>query len=97
LHLRGRKWLKAGKRLRNEELHNLYATSVIKLRAVRRGGGACGRHKGVETTYKLEGKRPLGRPRRRWGTISEWILEKQGGKLWNGFIWLRIVTSGGIL
>jgi hypothetical protein len=29
--------------------------------------------------------------------ILEWILEKQGGKLWNGFIRLRIETSGGLL
>jgi hypothetical protein len=26
--------------------------------------------------------------------ILEWILEKCGGKLWLGFIWLRIGTSG---
>jgi hypothetical protein len=26
-------------------------------------------------------------------TILEWILGKQGGKLWTGFIWLRIGTS----
>jgi hypothetical protein len=25
------------------------------------------------------------------------ILGKYGGKLWNGFIWLRIGTSGGLL
>jgi hypothetical protein len=24
---------------------------------------------------KPEGKRPLGRPRRRWGTITKWTLE----------------------
>jgi hypothetical protein len=29
--------------------------------------------------------------------IFEWILEKQGGKVWTGFIWLRIGTSGGLL
>jgi hypothetical protein len=28
---------------------------------------------------------------------SELILEKQGGELWTGFIWLKIGTSGGIL
>jgi hypothetical protein len=36
---------------------------------------------------KLEGKRPLGRPRRRWVDRVEWI----------GLIWLRIGTSGGLL
>jgi hypothetical protein len=29
--------------------------------------------------------------------ILEWILEKQCGKLWTGFIWLRIRSSGELL
>jgi hypothetical protein len=29
--------------------------------------------------------------------ISEWILGKQGGKVWIGCIWLRIGTSDGLL
>jgi hypothetical protein len=29
--------------------------------------------------------------------ILEYILEKQGRKLWNGLISLRIGTSGGVL
>jgi hypothetical protein len=29
--------------------------------------------------------------------ILKCILEKQGGKLWAGFIWLRTETSGGLL
>jgi hypothetical protein len=44
-----------------------------------------------------EGKRPFGSPRRRWKTILEWNLGENGGKVWTGFIWLRIETSGGIL
>jgi len=32
---------------------------------------------------------------KRNGKISEWILEKQGGELWTGFIWLRIETNDG--
>jgi hypothetical protein len=28
--------------------------------------------------------------------IVEWILGKQGGKVWTGFVWLRIGTSGGL-
>jgi hypothetical protein len=39
----------------------------------------------------------LGRPRHGWRIMLEWILEKQGGKVWAGFIWLKIVTSGGLL
>jgi hypothetical protein len=27
--------------------------------------------------------------------ILEWILEIQDGKLWKGFIWLKIGSSGG--
>jgi hypothetical protein len=30
-------------------------------------------------------------------TILKWILDIEGGLLWNGFIWLRIGTSGGLL
>jgi hypothetical protein len=29
--------------------------------------------------------------------ILEWFLEKQVGKVWTGFIWLRTETSGGVL
>jgi hypothetical protein len=29
--------------------------------------------------------------------ILEWILGKQGGKVWTGLIWLRLGTSGGPL
>jgi hypothetical protein len=29
--------------------------------------------------------------------ILEWILGKQGGKVWIGFMWLSIETSGGLL
>jgi len=28
--------------------------------------------------------------------ILEWILGKQGWKVWTGFIWLRMGTSGGL-
>jgi hypothetical protein len=30
-------------------------------------------------------------------TILEWLLEKQGGKVWSGFIWLMIWASRGLL
>jgi hypothetical protein len=29
--------------------------------------------------------------------ILQYILEKQDGEAWTGFIWLRIVSSGGLL
>jgi hypothetical protein len=48
---------------------------------------------------KPEGRRPLGRPRRRWennikiGPARGWI----GGGAWTGSIWLRIGTGGELL
>jgi hypothetical protein len=45
---------------------------------------------------KPEGKRPLGRPTRRWVDNIKMDL-RYGGVIWTGLIWLRIGTSGGIL
>jgi len=28
--------------------------------------------------------------------ILEYILRKEGGKVWNGYLWIRIGTSGGL-
>jgi len=42
---------------------------------------------------KLEGKRPLGRLYVYGWAVLERILEKQGGKIWTGFIWLRTETG----
>jgi hypothetical protein len=30
-------------------------------------------------------------------TILKWIIRKQGGKVWTGFVWLRTGTSDGLL
>jgi hypothetical protein len=46
---------------------------------------------------KPEGKRPLERRRCRWGIILKWILGKYRGKVWAGFIWFKIGTTGGLL
>ena len=46
---------------------------------------------------KLEGKRPLGRPRCRWGIILRWIFRKWDVGVWTGSSWLRIGTGGGHL
>jgi hypothetical protein len=29
--------------------------------------------------------------------LEEWILYKWDGRVWSGFVWLRIETSGGFL
>jgi hypothetical protein len=46
---------------------------------------------------KLEGKRPLGRPRRRWEDNIIMDLREMYGVVWNRLIWLRMGTSGGLL
>jgi hypothetical protein len=45
---------------------------------------------------KAEGKRPLGRPRRRWEDNIKMDLQEVGWGTWNGLIWLRVGTGGGI-
>ena len=46
---------------------------------------------------KPEGKRPLGRPRRRWEDNIKWIFRKLEGVVGTGWSWLRIGTDGGHL
>ena len=47
---------------------------------------------------KPEGKRPLGRPRRRWEDNIKMDLQKVGGGVARtGWSWLRIGTVGGHL
>jgi hypothetical protein len=62
------------RRLHNEELNNLYLSpNIVRVNKSRRMGWArhvarMGEGRGVYKVLvgKLEGKRPLGRPRRRW-------------------------------
>ena len=62
------------RKLRNEELHDMYSSPniirVIKSRIMRRMGHAAlvGERRGtyVDFMVKSEGMRPLGRPRHRW-------------------------------
>jgi hypothetical protein len=46
---------------------------------------------------KPEGKRLLGRSRRRWVDKLGWILEKWDGVMWAGLVWQRIGTGGELL
>jgi hypothetical protein len=46
---------------------------------------------------KPEGKRPLGRPRRRGGIILGWIFRKWDVGVWTGLGWLGIEIDGGHL
>ena len=63
-------------------------------------GGACGTYGGGERVYRVlvgkpEGKRPLGRPRRRWEDNIKMDLQEVGCWVRNGSIWRRIGTGGG--
>jgi hypothetical protein len=45
---------------------------------------------------KPEGKRPLGRPRRKWiDNIKIDLLDI--GLFWTGLVWLRLATNGELL
>jgi len=44
-----------------------------------------------------EGRRPLGRPMRRWEHNSKMDLQVMRWGAWTGLIWLRIGATGGIL
>jgi len=46
---------------------------------------------------KPKGRRPLGRPRRRWADILGWISRKWDVGIWTGLGWPRIETGGGRL
>jgi hypothetical protein len=43
---------------------------------------------------KPEGKRPMGRPRRRWEDNIQIDFQEVGCGVWTGLSWLRIETSG---
>ena len=65
-------------------------------------GRACGAYwedRGVQRVLvgKPEGKRPLGRPRRRWEDNIKMDLQEVGRGLGTGWSWLRIGTDGGHL
>ena len=76
-----REWRK----LHNEDLSDLYSlpniVQVVKSRRMRLVG-------------KPEGKRPSGRPRRRWEDNIKKDLQEVGGVVWTGWSWLRIGTGG---
>jgi hypothetical protein len=46
---------------------------------------------------RLEGKRPIGRSRRRWEGGIRMDLRENGWGEWSGFTWLRIGIVGGLL
>ena len=90
------------RRMRNEELNDLYSSpnivQVTKSRMRWAGHVAhMGEERGVYRVLvgKLEGRRPLGRPRRRWEDNIRMDLWDVG--IWTGLGWPRIETGGGRL
>ena len=90
------------RKLHNEELNFLYSSPnivrVIKSRRTRWAGHVVymGEWRGVYRVLvgKPGGKRPLGRPRRRWEDNIKMDLEEVGCGVWTGSSWLRIGTGG---
>jgi hypothetical protein len=93
------------RKLHNGELHNLYSSPdiirQIKSRRMRWVGHvACmgeGRNVYRVLVGKPEGKRALGRPRRRWEEGIKMDFREIGWGVWSGFSWLRIGIAGGLL
>ena len=93
------------RKLHNEELSDLYSlpniVRVEKSRRMRWAGHMArmvegrGVHKFL--VGKPEGKRPMGRPRRRWEDNIKMDLQEVGGVVRTGWSWLRIGTGGGHL
>jgi hypothetical protein len=93
------------RKLHNEELHNLYSSPniirIIKSRRMRWAGHVA-RMGEKRNVYRLlvrkpEGKRPLGRPRRRWmNNIKMGLLEiglKGCGLDWSGSGYVQLKSS----
>ena len=93
------------RKIHNEELSDLYSlpniVRVVKSRRMRWAGHVARMREGRGVhrvlVRKPEGKRPLGRPRHRWGIILRRIFRKWEGVMGNGWSWLRIGTGGGHL
>jgi hypothetical protein len=93
------------RKLHNDELHSLYSSPnivrVIKSRTMRWAGHVA--HMGVgRGVYRVlvgrpEGKRPLGKPRRKWDDNIKMDLREWGSMGRIGFSWLRIGSGGGLV
>jgi len=86
------------RKLPNEELNDLYSSPnifrMIKLRRMRWAGHVArmGERRGVYRVLvgKREGKRPLGRPRRRWEDIIKMDLQEVGC---GGMDWIELAQD----
>jgi hypothetical protein len=86
------------RKLRNEELHNLYSSpSIIRvMKSMRmRWAGYAARMGERRNAYRIlvgkpDGKRPLGRPRRRWVDTIKMDLKEVG---WDGRDWIDLAQD----
>jgi hypothetical protein len=101
-HLKGDVVTEQWRKLHNEELHGMYYSPiivrVIKLRRMKWAGHVAWmeEERGVYRVLvgKPEGKRPLGRPRRRWEDNIRMVIQEVGFGIWTGLGWLSIETGG---
>jgi hypothetical protein len=86
------------RKLYNEELRDLYSSQsiirIMKARRMRWAGNVARMGEKRLLVGKPEGRRPLGRPRRRWVDNIRMDLVEVG---WGDMVWLRIGTSGELL
>jgi hypothetical protein len=85
------------RKLHNEELHNVYSSPSIISDKVKKDemGGACSTNGAKRKAYRTlmgnpEGKRPLGRLRRRWGNSIKMDLREIG---WDGVDWIDMAQG----
>jgi hypothetical protein len=86
------------RKLHNEELHNLYSSpSIIRMIKSRRmrWAGHVTRMRAKRNAYRIlvgnpEGKRPLGRPRRRWVDNIKMDLREIR---WDGIDWIDLAQD----
>jgi hypothetical protein len=95
-----RKWRK----LYNEELNDINSANIvqrIKTSLIKRAGHVAnkGKRRGAYRVLvgKPDGKRSLGRRRRKWEDNVKIDLQEVGWRAWTGLIWLWIGKGGGVL
>jgi hypothetical protein len=93
------------RKLHNEELHDLYSSPsiirIIKSRSIRWVGHVA-RMGERRNAYRLlvrkpKGRRPLGRPTRRWVDNIRMDPIEVGGVMWTGLVRLMIRRGGELL
>jgi len=93
-------YMRGWRRMHNEELHNMYTSLNVRLIKLRWWNGqACNTWERWEMHTKFLSEKLKRRVHSEdvgvnGKIISEWVLTKQGRKMWTGCIWLRIEISG---